>query len=392
MLSFQEFLTAAPETSIFNLKEALKTAGWTVPSSSDGTTYNAAGDQITSAGAGAGGMANNFAWFRIRSAGGQLEMIFQRASGTSTFRLKLGRAAFTAGAPSATQTPATASSSDEIVALGGGTDAAPTFANIATAVNSRMKLCVDDENARFYLIGFPDGGGACNCAVILERMLLADPEDTFPYVLYSPSLNRLASSSMQTGTTTAFATFLPVDRLGAPSRSIPGAANYRIGTQSTVPISQVVDPITGAFGLAAMPIVREGNTSTGQCWKGICGLMKWNAVTGAASGDTYSLDSARDRIVIGQAPNAEVNLPWDGSVPTNGAASTDRTASELMAFEDFYGLATVGATAAVYLMQAYDSVTGALFHWVSEFRDFTGLGYPGPNAPLDVAVSAINLS
>lgn len=41
-----------------------------------------------------------------------------------------------------------------------------------------------------------------------------------------------------------------------------------------------------------------------------------------------------------------------------------------------------------FLMQATDSVTGALFQWTSTGApDFAGVGYPGPNAPQQIAIS-----
>jgi len=42
-----------------------------------------------------------------------------------------------------------------------------------------------------------------------------------------------------------------------------------------------------------------------------------------------------------------------------------------------------------YLMQAWDSVTNQQFDWLVESPDFTGVFYPGPNSPLNIAVAAI---
>lgn len=105
---------------MYQLKELLKTAGWTVQSSSDGTTYNASGDQITSGGSGAGGMANTNAWFRIRSPAGASnpEFTVQRGTGNTAWRVKFSQSnAFTGGSPGATQTP---SATNERVDFGGG--------------------------------------------------------------------------------------------------------------------------------------------------------------------------------------------------------------------------------------------------------------------------------
>ncbi len=47
----------------------------------------------------------------------------------------------------------------------------------------------------------------------------------------------------------------------------------------------------------------------------------------------------------------------------------------------------------VYLMLASDSVTLALYSWVATGSpDFAGLGYPGPNAPTNIAIGGPSLS
>ena len=57
---------ATAAVAIYNLKTTFKAAGWTVPRSSDGTTYNNSGDQISAGTSGAGGMDNARAWFVIQ--------------------------------------------------------------------------------------------------------------------------------------------------------------------------------------------------------------------------------------------------------------------------------------------------------------------------------------
>lgn len=128
--------------AIYRLKEVLKAAGWVVKSSSDGTTYNSTGDQITGSGAGAGGMNNASAWFRIQEPGGpgRREYTFQRATGGNDHQWRIkysANAKFTGGSPGATQTP---SATDEQTLLGGGTDAAPTYASMFTAAGGGYRF------------------------------------------------------------------------------------------------------------------------------------------------------------------------------------------------------------------------------------------------------------
>lgn len=132
--------------AIFILKETLKTAGWTVPKSSDGTTYNAIGDEITHEGEGAGGMENNYAWFVIESPNGEHQWCFQKETGgdNQEWRVKISSLdGFTGGSPSATQVP---SATDEQVIHGSGSDAAPVMADLFLT-DGAYRFSVIAENA-----------------------------------------------------------------------------------------------------------------------------------------------------------------------------------------------------------------------------------------------------
>lgn len=45
------------------------------------------------------------------------------------------------------------------------------------------------------------------------------------------------------------------------------------------------------------------------------------------------------------------------------------------------------AGAFVYLMNAKDSVTSALYSWTLRTKDLSGVGYPGPNAATEVCIA-----
>jgi hypothetical protein len=109
----------------FRLKTVLKAAGWTVPASSDGTTYSSTGDVITRYDTGTGGLQNPSAWYIVREPGGRREHCIQHvgASTTMLYRCKYSALArFTGGSPGITRVP---SATDEQVLAGSGTDAAP---------------------------------------------------------------------------------------------------------------------------------------------------------------------------------------------------------------------------------------------------------------------------
>lgn len=49
-----------------------------------------------------------------------------------------------------------------------------------------------------------------------------------------------------------------------------------------------------------------------------------------------------------------------------------------------------GTPARYYQMEANDSITSALYTWVvATTPDWTGVGYPGPNAPVNVTISSV---
>lgn len=119
-------IPATGTEAVYKLKEVLKLAGWTVTQSSDGSTYNGAGDQITSPGAGAGGMSNDGAWFDVREpsgAGGRTWSFQVITVASESWRIKMSAAA---GFGVGTATQVGADNGDEVILCGGGTDASPT--------------------------------------------------------------------------------------------------------------------------------------------------------------------------------------------------------------------------------------------------------------------------
>lgn len=384
-LQFIESTPVDVYATVFQVKEHLKSVGWTVLSSSDGTTYNAAGDQITNAGAGAGGMNNSLAWFRIASANGAVEFTVQRASGVSTnWRLKMARSPFAAGTPGATQTPATVDALHEIIITGGGTDAAPSFGSFFWGASAELKGAADDASPQFWFGQYPTLGGNANGAWVLERGSAADPSDIFPYVCYQPGTSNVFyyGSMSSTSPSSSLYTFNPDGGYDqSSSSSAVGALKY----SDINPGSLAPDLITGDELNFPIPLGQVASTSADNpCWKGIANLMQWMQTSTPTTGDTETVDTPLDRIVM-----RSVVLPWKGTVPV-GPASTDYPARDIGSTVSFATLGEPGSPATYYLMQANDSVTSALYTWVSSpTPDRTGTGYPGPNSPTNIAISGV---
>lgn len=297
---------------MYNIKERLKSSGWTVPSSSDGTTYNASGDQITSSGSGAGGLANSLAWFRVRDPAGVREFTFQRSSSDNTsWRVKYSAAAkFSGGSPSATVTPY---ATDEAICVGGGTDASPTMGTFYTTDGSYRQHLMADNAAPYgwYSVVYVNGTGAeCQGSLMMDPMTGAPGSDSDSVVIFVAT----NSTSFSAGTTSTHLT----------GHSGPGKAWYQFGTGSQAfqsvcglmyhgyttanvmisPNSVGVNPHSGNDDLLPLPWVRASTMSGPNGFKGFSSFMRWNGVS-RTTGTTFTTSATRDRFVV-----SHVNLPW----------------------------------------------------------------------------------
>lgn len=315
--TFSKTTPATGSVAMYEFKEHLKSQGWTVPESSDGTTYNNAGDQITTGASGAGGMANTNAWFRIQSPAGAAsnEFVVQRGSTNVGWRIKHSRAAgFTGGSPSATQVP---SATDEGLLWGAGTDASPTFSNLFTTDNTyRWNVGADAASPYGFWAGaFPTGGGDPTTGFVFDPLTGAEPTDGHLYAIYvsgsggAPFINTslytesFAATSnalwaMVAATSPTIYAFMTAWVLFSPSVGL-----------NAVPNGLSTNPITNKDEMFPLVLGRRG-AQTNPGYKGITTLMKWTG-TARTTGDTLTWNTSRDRIIY-----KHVSLPWDGTVPT----------------------------------------------------------------------------
>ncbi|MGW8177442.1 MAG: hypothetical protein ACWGQW_01380 [bacterium] len=167
--------------SIFILKTVLKAAGWTVPRSSDGITYNSSGDQITHNGSGAGGMSNDNAWFVIESPNGEHQWCFQVTTNRADWRVKISPLdGFVGGSPNAVTTP---SATDEAIIAGGGTDASPSFAQVLPdGTTHRYHVIAEDVAVGSAVPIYPFWAFATSGAGSPESLIMQEAMDpnTFP--------------------------------------------------------------------------------------------------------------------------------------------------------------------------------------------------------------------
>lgn len=312
--------------SMFRLKTLLKLAGWTVMSSSDGLTYNASGDQITTSATGAGGLRNAKAWFRIRQPGTNArEFVIQlpAAASANVWRIKYSGGpgtGFVGGAPAILQVP---SATDEIVTHGSGTDAAPVGASAMASTTNLRFNCVAGgaaEGYPFYFFAVAAAGTSCSYAGYFESM---DPTsvqagDVDPYVMYWPtasstllSLSDLCSATVGTGTMGWIA-----KGLAAAGWKNIGASEYRGTGGTSYPGAVGSNAYTTKDDLMPIPYIRSSGASGGTPygWKGVGRMVKWLG-NSRASFDTLSVATPKDYVALFGSTSvaAVVAFPWNGT-------------------------------------------------------------------------------
>jgi hypothetical protein len=321
---------ATGPVAVFTLKQRLKAKGWIVKSSSDGTTYSASADVITSGGAGANGLANNNAWFRIQMPtmdGVLRELTIQRGTGNTAWRVKYG-ANFTGGSPGATQTP---SATDEQILLGGGTDALPTFGTWFGADGSYYFHAVAgdaEDGYSFFTAAYPTAGGACNHGFAMDRMIQFVPgADADPYVLVIAGGATDPYNNGNLGVYGGTAKAWHKKGLGGEGFVSVASQFYfdSSGAVGAAPAGSNANPYTTKRDLLPVLWARAASQADPDGVKGWSRLILWNAVADAGAGDSVSWGGGSKN---GLQIATGVILPWkgDGTAPSKSGGSTDRAA------------------------------------------------------------------
>ena len=319
---------ATAAVAIYNLKTQLKAGGWTVPRSSDGTTYNSSGDQISSGSSGANGMDNARAWFVIQEpASPSRQFCFQRdnTTGANTsykWRIKYSKGAgFTGGSPDAVTVP-TATDEQFLLGSGTGTTVFAALFSLATDGGFRHQIVVDGAS-RYGWASFAwiNTTGVPTHGLFYDPITSGTAADVDPSVLY---LNGVVSASTLGGVAGS-----GVGQYESFARNYSKLFGYSNGTFAATifgmilavsdtgtwmglfPFAGVVDDDT-KDNLMGMPYTQFNTTSHVGMWKGLSSLLSWINVV-RATGSTFSTTGAgsKDRVAL-----CDVSLPWDGSTPT----------------------------------------------------------------------------
>lgn len=190
--------------SIYALKELLKSVGWTVLMSGDGLlVYDAVGDSITAAGAGANGMNNVSAWFRITDPANARELLFQRGANSYAWILQYSRLEkFDGGAPSATVLP----TATDMVGWRAGSSVSGTL--FPTAGSWYCQIAAQDaaegDVYAFWLVSRPTAAGGSRMAIFCEALdntlaPAADSDQSIWYAQYEAAVSGVAILGNNTG-------------------------------------------------------------------------------------------------------------------------------------------------------------------------------------------------
>ena len=301
--------------AIFKLKERLKAEGWVVKESSDGSTYSSSSDIVTVPGAGAGGMANNSAWFRIQDPATVRELTVQRGTDNKDWRVKYSAVSkFVGGTPGITETP---SAADEELILGAGTDAAPSFVTwFGTDGAYKMQIAVDDATPYpWWFVCYPNGGGDPNAVMVFDPVSNPLAGDGDPLVIYvgidgDANLEPSTLGAITAGTSNALARgYLDYGEGGEDWVNILAHTYDSVGGGQFCPDNMTANPHSGKDGM--LPIVwgRPAGQPAPQGYKGTSRTMRWHG-TNRSTPSTLSDAAAGDRFVAGR-----VSFDWNGSVP-----------------------------------------------------------------------------
>jgi hypothetical protein len=330
---------ATGAVAMYLLKTTLVSAGWTVTSDSDGSTYNATGGQVTTGATGAGGLGNVRAWIRLQAptvGSNTREITIQRsnsgvgATDDRAWRIKYSaNAGFTGGSPAATVTP---SAADEVFMLGGGTDASPTFLPASwfnTNGGYRWHIAAGGAAESYSFVAFASvsatGVGLNSIALDVMTAGSYSSLDIDPAVMYcstaAPTVslvdvtsNAPASGVNETAPAKGRAWLGPTSAAGASLTSNNVNVNMLTwGGNFGGGVSAAANPFSSNDTLVFTLWCRRANSNNNPLPAGIKGFstLFQTGSMARANFDTCDVGGTKTRVWYGN-----LWLPWDGSTPT----------------------------------------------------------------------------
>lgn len=189
----------SPQQSLYELKQRLKTAGWTVKGSGDGTggSFSATGDILTTYSTTtdgvAGAVTNRRAWWRLQDPAGTRELLFQHSAfntATDLVSLSYSRSAkFTGTGDGAVAANVAPTATDAWLVMGERRPSLNMNGNAisGTATITRVDYIIGDVSEGYSFAMFlRTATGDIRGGLIYEMVVNPDASDADPYVLWSP--------------------------------------------------------------------------------------------------------------------------------------------------------------------------------------------------------------
>jgi hypothetical protein len=291
---------------IYQLKEMLKTAGWTIMSSSDGvtnlnTTPGNANDVILNSNSGVNGLNNVNAWFRIQMplvGGVNRELLFIRNL-VNSFIIKYSYSSGFVNSPGLTSPPT-------------ATDSVEVYSGFLQSSDLSFCIIVGGavENYNFMLWG-ADNAQNTKTFFALDKLSSNISGDADPYVfwVHAPSSNFVASV-ISSSTSPVIKTWFAK---GTISQSWTGVQCYQYnsstGKANTINgVGFGVNSITGQTDILPCILGRNASLPNPRGLKGVSSMVKWMC-SSASFGELFTISSFGDHICIGDCV-----IPWDGTI------------------------------------------------------------------------------
>ncbi len=324
--------------TIFRLKQLLKSVGWVVTQSSDGSTYSGSSDIITSPTSVAGGMFNPLAYFVIaQPAPRTRQFLFQISTDPPTtgqnWRIIYSPAAGFTGYAQPSNTPANAtntpSAADELYICGGPTDNSPSFTPIFYSDGGyRLNIIAGNvaSNSCFFLWTNIISAPYIYSCILLDVMQpgtypVADPDPSVIYLPTALGVNAVFNTDLTDGTTNEAqsnynSALYPIYALtfgsGFASPVTPpffptgGGSNNFTGKDDFTPVP---------WGITTA-LATSNSSPSG--WKGVSSILFYNSVS-RLYGNPYQDITPKDYISL-SGDSTQVNnfiaVPWNGTTLT----------------------------------------------------------------------------
>ena len=309
---------------MYTVLTTLVSAGWTVKSTGDGTTYTASGNGLTSGGTGAGGLGNTNAWFRIQApavSSQTREFCFQKTTAANTtWRITYSPSVgFTSGSPSATRVP---TATDSVTIFGSGTDASPTGAQqFGADGNYRFSIVAGDSTVgySFYWFGSNSTTTTVSSGFLLDVLKSGTYSvgDVDPCVIYDGyGTNIFADGSSTNNGIAGYNNtkgLLGTSYVGISTSFIvlaSATATANIIFPAKMGSNSLPNPFTSADDMFPVYWGRLATQTPPLGYKGTSSIML-AASTSRTSLDTFTISTAKDHIFLGWYV-----FPWDSSTPT----------------------------------------------------------------------------